>query len=171
MPPWLLDLDTLIKDIRGEELAPNFTIRADVNFVDLHSFVEGPKFWKTFPLKQRQMSEMLLHPKSYLQYNTTNLNTENKYFCNIVMVGHFTFGLCLFVVSNFGTNSSLQPTHWPTLEQGQMPEMLLHLNTENKYCFVILSWSDISHLVFVRAYKVVRDCKGCLLVRFLMHWT
>ena len=94
MPPWLLDLDTLIKDIRGEELAPNFTIRADVNFVDLHSFVEGPKFWKTFPLKQGQMPEMLLHPKSYLQYNTTNLNTENKYFCNIVMVGHFTFGLC-----------------------------------------------------------------------------
>ena len=94
MPPWLLDLDTLIKDIRGEELAPNFTIRADVNFVDLHSFVEGPKFWKTFPLKQGQMPEMQLHPKSYLQYNTTNLNTENKYFCNIVMVGHFTFGLC-----------------------------------------------------------------------------
>ena len=65
-----------------------------MNFVDLHSFVEGPKFWKTFPLKQGQMPEMLLHPKSYLQYNTTNLNTENKYFCNIVMVGHFTFGLC-----------------------------------------------------------------------------
>ena len=48
MPP-LLDLDTLIKDIRGEELAPNITIRADVNFVDLRSFVEGPKFWKTVP--------------------------------------------------------------------------------------------------------------------------
>ena len=106
-------------------------------------------------------------------YNTIHKLKYRKQilFCNIVMVGHFTFGLCLFVVSNFGTNSSLQPTHWPTLEQGQMPEMLLHLNTENKYCFVILSWSDISHLVFVRAYKVVRDCKGCLLVRFLMHWT
>ena len=39
----------LIKDIRGEELAPNFTIRADMNFVDLHSFVEWPKFRKTFP--------------------------------------------------------------------------------------------------------------------------
>ena len=44
MPPGLCDLDTLIVDIRGEELAPNITIRADVNFVDLHSFVEGPKF-------------------------------------------------------------------------------------------------------------------------------
>ena len=41
------------------------------------------------------MPEMLLHLKSYLQYNTTNLNTEHK------------------------------------------------------YCFVILSWSDISHLDFV----------------------
>ena len=105
-----------------------------------------------------------------IQYNKLKYRKQIL-FCNIVMVGHFTFGLCLFVVSNFGTNPSLQPTHWPTLEQGQMPEMLLHLNTENKYCFVILSWSDISHLVFVRAYKVVRDCKGCLLVRFLMHWT
>ena len=78
MPPWLLDLDTLIKDIRGEELAPNFTIRADMNFVDLHSFVEWPKFRKTFPHLFDFLSCMNFDIIG--QVNTTNLNTENKYF-------------------------------------------------------------------------------------------
>ena len=49
MPPGLFDFDTLIEDIWGEELALDITIRADGNFVDLHCFVEGPKFWKIVP--------------------------------------------------------------------------------------------------------------------------
>ena len=74
---------------QGEELALYITIRADENFVDLHCFVEGPKFWKIVP----HLFDFLCCV--YFDFiGQVQKCRKQIYFCNIVMVGHFTFGLC-----------------------------------------------------------------------------
>ena len=74
---------------QGEELGLYITIRADENFVDLHCFVEGPKFWKIVP----HLFDFLCCV--YFDFiGQVRKCRKQIYLCNIVMVGHFTFGLC-----------------------------------------------------------------------------
>ena len=74
---------------QGEELGLYITIRADENFVDLHCFVEGPKFWKIVP----HLFDFLCCV--YFDFiGQVRKCRKQIYFYNIVMVGHFTFGLC-----------------------------------------------------------------------------
>ena len=87
IPPGLFDFDTLIEDIKGRNLlftSPSELMRISSIFIALLK-----EFWKIVP-----------HLFDFLWYvyfdfiGQVQKCRKQIYFCNIVMVGHFTFGLC-----------------------------------------------------------------------------